>query len=63
MALVMKDNLPTQVVVMPHGAGQVSFAAQPASYVPGQPVVMNQEVSYQPPLQSDQPWQPPNSGV
>ena len=62
MALVMKDNAPAQILVMPHGGGQVSFAAQPASYTPGQPVVMNQEVSFQPPLQSDQPWEPPQSG-
>jgi hypothetical protein len=63
MALVMKDNAPAQILVMPQGGGQVSFAAQPANYTPGQPVVMNQEVSYQPPLQSDQPWEPPQSGV
>ena len=63
MAVTMKDDAPAQILVMPQGDGQVSFAAQPVSYVPGQPVVMNQEVSYQPPLQSDQPWQPPNSGV
>ncbi|MED6297055.1 MAG: hypothetical protein VX828_02025 [Candidatus Thermoplasmatota archaeon] len=62
MALVMKDNVPAQILVMPQGGGQVSFAAQPASYTPGQPVVMNQEVSFQPPLQSDQPWEPPQSG-
>lgn len=62
MALVMKDNAPAQILVMPQGGGQVSFAAQPASYTPGQPVVMNQEVSFQPPLQSDQPWEPPQSG-
>ena len=62
MALVMKDNAPAQILVMPHGAGQVSFAAQPANNNPGQPVVLNQEVSYQPPLQSDQPWEPPQSG-
>ena len=46
MALVMKDNAPAQILVMPQGGGQVSFAAQPASYTPGQPVVMNQEVSF-----------------
>jgi hypothetical protein len=63
MALVMKDNAPAQILVMPQGGGQVSFAAQPANYTPGQPVVMNQEVSYQPPLQSDQPWEPPQSGA
>ena len=63
MAVTMKDDAPAQILVMPQGDGQVSFAAQPVSYVPGQPVVMNQEVSYQPPLQSDQPWQPPNSGA
>ena len=62
MALVMKDNAPAQILVMPQGGGQVSFAAQPASYTPGQPVVLNQEVSFQPPLQSDQPWEPPQSG-
>ncbi|GIS43922.1 MAG: hypothetical protein Ct9H90mP16_09920 [Candidatus Poseidoniales archaeon] len=60
--LVMKDNAPAQILVMPQGGGQVSFAAQPASYTPGQPVVMNQEVSFQPPLQSDPPWEPPQSG-
>ena len=62
MSLVMKDNAPAQILVMPQGGGQVSFAAQPAIYTPGQPVVMNQEVSFQPPLQSDQPWEPPQSG-
>tara|TARA_B100001029_G_C15017579_1_gene428377 strand:- start:312 stop:956 length:645 start_codon:yes stop_codon:yes gene_type:complete len=63
MAVTMKENLPQQVVVIPHGSQQVAYSVQPTGYTPGQPVVMNQEVSYQPPLQSDQPWQPPNSGV
>ena len=63
MASTMRDDKPPQFIVMPHDGGQVSFQAQPATYTPGQPVVLNQEVSNQPPLQSNQPWEPPQSGV